>query len=214
MISFDKKIIFIHLPKTGGYSIKRILNEYSPDTLKGGFPTLFDETGKNGMRMWDNRTSKQIMHPDVEFYEMNYPDIYDDFTKFTVVRNPWDRLHSYVMWLNKGVFDRDKFMKALNFNMNGWFGTPYDISQIDLLKNSDGDVEVDLVFKYDNFKEELKKFFDSRSIECGDLLDVKINSVSKSGHYSADYDEEMIELVRKVNAEEIEYFDFKFEEKQ
>ena len=194
--------------------MKRILNEYSPDLLKSGFPTLFDEAGKSGMRMWDGRSNKQIMHPNVEFYEMNYPDVYDEFTKFTIVRNPWDRLHSYVMWLNRGVFDREKFMNALNFKIDGWFGSPYDISQIDLLKNSDGEVEVDLIFKYDNFKEDLKKFFDSRSIECGPFLDIKTNSVSKPTHYSVDYDEEMIELVREVNAEEIEYFNFKFEEKK
>ena len=46
------------------------------------------------------------------------------------------------------------------------------------------------------------------------VLDIKTNSVSKPTHYSVDYDEEMIELVREVNAEEIEYFNFKFEEKK
>lgn len=214
MISLSKQIIYIHLPKTGGYTIKKILDPYSPDTLKGGFPTLYDPVGTSGMRMWDARTGMRTMHPGLEFYEATYPDVYDKFTKFTVVRNPWDRLHSYVMWLNRGTFDREKFIKALNYQIEGWFKSADEISQLPMLKDSNGEMSIDRVFKYDNFREDLKKFFDEHDIEYGNFLDTKINSVSKSRHYSEDYDEEMIRLVREANAEEIEYFNFNFEDRR
>jgi|3_EtaG_2_1085321.scaffolds.fasta_scaffold27362_2 hypothetical protein len=209
MICIDKKLIFIHLPKTGGYTIKNILEPHSPDVLKRGFPTLFGEN--TGMRMWDYRTKMMIMHPNVEFYEMQYPDKFDDFTTFTVIRNPWDRLLSYVLWLNKGEFDREKFISALNLKVSGWFGNQYDMTQIPLLKNSDGEVMVNKVFRYDIFKKELKAFFDEHEIEYGNQLETKTNSASSNRHYSTYYDDEMRKLVARICAEEIEYFDFKFE---
>jgi len=152
-----------------------------------------------------------IMHPNVEFYEMQYPDKFDDFTTFTVIRNPWDRLLSYVLWLNKGEFDREKFISALNLKVSGWFGNQYDMTQIPLLKNSDGEVMVNKVFRYDIFKKELKAFFDEHEIEYGNQLETKTNSASSNRHYSTYYDDEMRKLVARICAEEIEYFDFKFE---
>jgi hypothetical protein len=211
MISFDKKIIFIHIPKTGGYAVKNILESYSPDTISRGHPTLFSEDG--GIRMRDARTGFETMHPNVQFYQEHYPAEFKEFTKFTILRNPWDRLVSYVMWLNRGEFDRYKFIQSLNFRVNGWFGGPYDINQIYMLRDDTGEVNIDKVFYYDNFKDTMVSFFNELEIDYGEHLDIKINSVNKE-HYSSYYDDEMVELVAKKCNIEIDYFKFKFEEEQ
>ena len=209
MISFDKKLIFIHLPKTGGYKVKKILGKHSPDTFTSGHDTLF---GKGtGSRMWDNRTKVQVMHANVEFYEKTYTDVFDECTTFTVIRNPWDRMLSYIMWLNKGEFDREKFVNSLNFKIEGWFGGLYDVNQIPLLQNCEGKVKIDRIFRYENYKNELRQFFEERSIDTGEFLDTKLNSVSRKEHYSTFYDDEMIELVGRVCAPDIEHFGFTFE---
>lgn len=63
-ISHAYKCIFIHIPKNGGTSIKQVLD------LPGG-----------GHRTW-------------QFYAKNHLYLWQQYTSFAVVRNPWDRLVS------------------------------------------------------------------------------------------------------------------------
>jgi len=63
-ISDKNKCIFIHIPKVAGTSIKQVL----------GMPG-------SGHYPW-------------QFYSQNFPDKWNSYRSFTVVRNPWDRLVS------------------------------------------------------------------------------------------------------------------------
>ena len=72
-------------------------------------------------------------------------------------------------------------------------------------------VQIDTVFKYENFKEEVRKFFSEKDIQCGNLLENKLNSVQKK-HYSHYYDEELIQAIEKVCKPDIDYFKYTYEE--
>jgi hypothetical protein len=74
MILPDKKIIFIHIPRTGGSSVEKYFNfKFSSD--------------------WKPKTAQ---HLTLEEYSNHY-DL-DKYFKFTIVRNPWDRLISWYLW--------------------------------------------------------------------------------------------------------------------
>ena len=74
MILKDKKIIFIHIPRTGGTSIEKYFDfKFSAD--------------------WSPETAQ---HLTMEEYNEHY-DL-DKYFKFTTVRNPWDRLMSWYLW--------------------------------------------------------------------------------------------------------------------
>jgi len=74
MILKNKKIIFVHIPRTGGCSIENHFNFKASDT-------------------WKPDTAQ---HLTLQEYSEHF-DI-DKYFKFTVVRNPWDRIISWYLW--------------------------------------------------------------------------------------------------------------------
>lgn len=65
-------VLFVHIPKTAGSSISKILNENNLDTWKRGWPR----------------------HHDPYFYLKEVNDINDKTFSFSVVRNPYTRTYS------------------------------------------------------------------------------------------------------------------------
>jgi len=74
MILPHKKIIFIHIPRTGGTSVEKYFN----------FKPSVD---------WKIKTAQHLTLKEYgDHYEL------DDYFKFSIVRNPWDRLISWYLW--------------------------------------------------------------------------------------------------------------------
>jgi len=74
MILEKPKILFIHIPRTGGSSIEKFFN--------------FVPSG--------DHYKKQTQHSTLEEYA-EHCDV-EKYFKFTIVRNPWDRLLSWYLW--------------------------------------------------------------------------------------------------------------------
>ena len=83
MISFDKKFIFVHINKTAGTSIEKALSNYGVRKL--------EENSDLELEL----TYKQSQHFNTEEYKKHLGDGYDDYYKFTIIRNPFDRVVSY-----------------------------------------------------------------------------------------------------------------------
>jgi hypothetical protein len=89
-VSTKKKFLFIHVPKTGGTSIRRVLRPY------------FD---------WQFSLHRTA-HATSQDYQREIPhDVYDSLFKFCCVRNPWERemsyhFHRYNEW-NRDLFIED-----------------------------------------------------------------------------------------------------------
>src|SRR5881398_2574404 len=112
MISFQKRFLFIHIPKTAGNSIQSVLRDYSEDEL---VPLRSEQDGveRFGLR---NPKHKLKKHSTLSDYraaldETDFGNLY----KFTCVRNPWDRL----ICLNltppqkAPVWDQKRFQKII-----------------------------------------------------------------------------------------------------
>ena len=90
-----KKVIFVHIPKTGGSSIEKLLNLrcfYNPKA-KVYAPQHF--TGK----MLENKLGKN-------FYNTCY--------RFTLVRNPYTRMLSEYLWAAYGIKSGKSFSQFLD----------------------------------------------------------------------------------------------------
>src|SRR5881628_1546322 len=112
MISFQKRFLFVHIPKTAGNSIQSVLRDYSEDQIVA-LRSEQDGIERFGVR---NPNYKIKKHSTLAEYraalgEEQFHSLY----KFTCVRNPWDRLISYYFSPSRRVvkWDRQTFEKLL-----------------------------------------------------------------------------------------------------
>ncbi|MEJ8561311.1 sulfotransferase family 2 domain-containing protein [Yoonia sp. GPGPB17] len=101
IISFKRRYVFVHIPKTGGTSLATALEERAAadDILVGDTPKAQrrrkrQQTINAPGRLWKHSTLRDVAGL--------YPD---DAFVFTLVRNPWDRMVSYYHWLGEQEFD-------------------------------------------------------------------------------------------------------------
>jgi hypothetical protein len=203
MISFQKRFLFVHIPKTAGNSIQSILRDYSEDEVVA---LRADQDGieRFGLR---NPNYKIKKHSTLAEYrtalgEERFRNLY----KFTCVRNPWDRMVSYYFGTTSltGAWDRKEFrrlvLKAL--------------SVADYLRLDRGDANpfgnVDYIMCFENLADD----FRAASARLG-IPDAPLPQCNRSDreHYSKYYDTELRELIGKRFAPEIERFAYAFEER-
>src|SRR6059058_1959617 len=92
MISFQKRFLFVHIPKTAGNSIQSILRNYSEDQIVA-LRSEQDGIERFGLR---NPNYKIRKHSTLAEYRMALGDEqFRSLYKFACVRNPWDRMVSY-----------------------------------------------------------------------------------------------------------------------
>ena len=97
MISHEKKFIFVHIPRTGGTHLSPYLEPYCDEESLRFSP--FEEEGH--------------LHATLYEYVQYYGPAIKDYTIFTIVRNPWDRILSQAFKHNNGEFEREHFKKLV-----------------------------------------------------------------------------------------------------
>ena len=116
MISHKLKFIFIHIPKTSGNSLSLFLKDFIDNEVIQRKSLMGKE---QGISILCEITKKDIKHKSIEYYQDLYGEKINDYYKFTIVRNPYDRVLSYYFW-SKGEknqnFNRNEFIKFVRNN--------------------------------------------------------------------------------------------------
>ena len=190
----DTKSIFVHIPKCAGVSVNKALY----GNLAGAHSTLSDYSC--------------IFSPK----EIN------EYFKFTVVRNPWDRLVSAFHFLKKGgMNETDKMWAQTNIGEYKDFRS----FVLNWLKE-------DNIWKYYHFRPQYHYFLESHQKVCidffaflenldndFDFIASKINSnhklhrINKSSHkdYKDYYDSDTRKIVASVYADDINLLGYTFD---
>ena len=80
----QKKIIFIHIPKTGGTTIEDYMERIKKPIFRGGYGILKDIV---------------YQHFDYKDYIKFFGnEMFNEFTTFSIVRNPYNRMISEYYW--------------------------------------------------------------------------------------------------------------------
>ena len=202
MISFQKRFLFVHIPKTAGNSIQTILRHYSEDEIVA-LRAEQDGIERFGLR---NPNYKIKKHSTLAEYrtalgEARFRDLY----KFTCVRNPWDRMVSYYFGTTLvQAWDRKEFKQLIL----------KAVSVTDYLRLDEGESDpfgnVDYVMRFENLADDFRTVSAKLGIPAAPLPQY---NRSNREHYSKYYDAELRELIRKRFAPEIERFRYAFEER-
>lgn len=189
MISNQHKCFFIHIPKTGGASIDKVLS-------------IGDDAYYENIKNYHCNCNK---------WRKKYPTEWKTYYKFAFVRNPWDLRVSYYFYnKTQGTF-RGKHARNKSFSEYIKF---YSKKQKSLIAKSQmyflgGNINnVDFIGKFEN----LKNDFD---IVCDKIgMHQELPHINKTNHkpYWEYYDEETKELVGKFYAKDIDTFGYKFGE--
>lgn len=183
MIDHKHKLIFIHIPRTGGSSIEKAL------------------VGKD----WFNIES-HTKHISASIAKRKYSDVWDEYTTFTVVRNPWDRL---VSMRTTGWWDKisnapasGSFYKFIE-NITLCPHERYDSNlYVDML-----DIELDYIIKFENLQAEFSNMLSDLNIQ-----NIKLPHVYKYNHkpFRQCYDQATRDLVSDIYKADIEKFGYTF----
>lgn len=194
------KIIFIHIPKTAGNSVVNY---------------LFDSTVGPG-------------HYSASYYKNRSINNFNNFFKFAVIRNPWDRFVSAFFYLKQGglapddLIFREKYLLDIDdfdsfvFRVHKSFffrkivmNWTHFIPQYKFI-TINGKIVVDKLIDMSNpnFSKEVSNLKNYLKYEPSNIF-LKINKSSHVG-YSSYYTEETKNIVASLYKEDIKLLDYEF----
>jgi len=224
MISHRYRCIFIHIPRTAGTSIESALGHFQGEVNRG-------DQDHRSIRI----IRRPLLHPGILASGENLAEVfrsircrfrkysnpnnsitvnrcqYRNYYKFTVVRDPWNRVYSAYRNLTTDQFHRRNLnitgKPSLNSFLKEFIGRDMLKPQTYWIKDYDGKMPMDLVVKF----EELESGFREVARALGDQsLTLPHHNKGGSGIYRDRYDHESAEMVGRYYREEIELFGYSF----
>jgi hypothetical protein len=213
LISDSRKVLFVHVPKTGGVSVEETVKEACPDARKARVPI-----GRHATLGKIIRTEPQVI----------------DYWTFGFVRNPWARMVSWYSMISAwdrrhgprsgkpqdvkhgSMRDGNAMWRAAaaysgfdEFVMRGTeelprVGTP----QITYLRAPKHGREVDFVGRTENFVADLQQVQVQLGLEPSTPVH---KNKSKHGTYHDYYTDETRQRIAEVYAEDIELFGYTYD---
>lgn len=207
IISHDLKVIFVHVQKTGGNSVNDVLLSESHDHITR-LPL-----DKKLFRTKHCFASDIKKHVDA--------NIFNEYKKFAVVRNPWDRMVSwYSMFCDKTkpVNDTTKMVHRLSNSFEDFLNIPQEagrglaerfyVNQYDYVSDPNtGDILVDNILRFETLDDDFQKFIH----EVG--LSIKLphkNKSKREGDYRQYYNERTKKIIAERFAKDIDFFRYFF----
>lgn len=209
MISHKYKIIYIHIPKCGGTSIEKLFEVAPFNPIQPDYYNLVGWCPKRKLYM-QHATAQELL--DLELVEKN---IFDSYTKFAVVRNPYSRALSDYYWhLNstggkgtlyeylrsKGVFKKFHYSSGKINDYTSHIKNQFEYITID------GECVVDKIIRFENLKIELEAVQKELGITNLQLPHEKKGVYSRSVKYNR-FTKAALE---KRDKRDLEYFGYCF----
>lgn len=205
--NLEHRVIFIHLPKTGGLSVECVLikqfgfQRFTFDFTNDPYPFLRDSRGKEGILRYLLKYSNER-----KLYDLS------TFRKIGVVRNPYERCESAVRYLHKSSIGKFKFP----MNMKDFYYTSLDrhyyymhfcLNQKRSLEDLDGNIDMECVCRFKNLFEDLGVIlFDICGFERQEIKQIHINKSDKN--ILQLNPQEMRLLITKIHYDDFDTFEF------
>jgi len=177
MIIDRHKVIFIHIPKNAGTSIE----EYF---------------GNESVRIQPNK------HADIHEIKRKFKNSYNNYRKFTIIRNPYDKMVSWYFYLKRNLGEKYKVIE-----FNEWIKDPLKFWHVDdpvsYLKPQhewvDNTVEI---IKFENLNNELNIFFTQE-------INLPITNKSNRNDFLEYYNKDSLKIIYNRYKEDFKKFNYK-----
>lgn len=201
MISFNHQAILVRVPKTAGTSMAAALKSF--------------EVGKPHRNILQIRDAVEAARQAGRLPPGSQlpPDWFDRFYKFGFVRNPWSRTVS--MYKRKEgiqMADRmsfDEFVDWIDCASATCIHPSRHRNQLDWFTDTDGNVLVDYIGKFETLNEDWEKICSRLSVQA--FLGHRNHNPSNNRPYTEYYTERTREIIRRKFAVDIDYFGYEFE---
>lgn len=208
-ISHKLKAIFIHIPKNAGSSIERTLDIWdkknTPDNEKLygiiNYKTVLQHLTAKELKL---RVSRNIWR---------------NYFKFAVVRNPWSRAVSEYNWYLRfgplvtfhewvgSLRHRLKINSTINIDEIG-----HNIEQHKFIYDVRGKLLVDKVIRFENLKDEFKTICEKNSWDLNLIHDENTKTSSNKNDWRNFYDVETAKEIAEIYKVDIQTFGYNYKE--
>jgi len=167
-ISHKHKIIFVHIPKTGGTSIERFFGMTNNENMYEMKNISIDDVS----------FSLQHLTP---YYLKTWPGLakyYDEYFKFVFVRNPYSRVVSEYFWRHRMKTDKinpvhfSKWLRSFYKELD----MDHKLPQVDYIY-LDGKIQVDFVGRVENMNDDFSKIL--KHIGMNESISLPKDNVTK-----------------------------------
>ena len=199
MIDHTKKMIFVHIPKNAGESIEICLGGY-----------------QDKKKLWGTEKGVVLQHLKAcELQEKIGDQVFNDYFKFTFVRNPFSKCLSEYFWENESLNFNDwvklKLGDLINQSENNTriMRQKHNLEQYKFIYDTSDNCLVDFIGRFEKLQEDFNIVCDKIGIPRQKLPHT---NKSKHKHYTEYYDDETRQIVAEKYAKDIEYFGYEFGE--
>jgi chondroitin 4-sulfotransferase 11 len=196
IVSQRAQCIFVHIQKTGGSSIEKLLRAH--DSAIGSHL-------HNGRRHLSALEMEAIIAP----------DIWNSYFKFAFVRNPWDRLVSWYHMCTQAVhhnnfsrYIKDNAPTFADFLTRTTTGIAAKTTwnQLDYVTDERGQVMIDFIGRYETLHEDLSVVTRRLALP----FDVPHENKSRHRNYREYYTDETAGIVARRFEKDIRHFGYEF----
>lgn len=218
MIDHQRKCIFIHISKCAGSSIESGFGIKTSDNSQKNNPNLYG---------WSNKAKLYLQHatPQQLFdYGFISKEVWDDYYKFIVVRNPYSRSVSDYFWMMREVKVKDTFENFMNLSgafeiiknrdNPSTFRADHFNKQRDYFFLDGKEITYDKIIRFENISTGLKALKETFDLPPDAFKRRNNPSKNNFAHYSHFYNAKRKRLVEEKFGEDLDYLDYSFEDRR
>lgn len=207
LISDSHQFVFVHIRKAAGTSLRQILGQVA---IKKNDRLWNKLLSRNGLAINYRRYSFRKHANLIEAQRSMPSEKFENYFKFAIVRNPWERLVSEYEYI-KTQPSHSRFKKLMQMNFSQYINFQSLRStahQVNALKLQNGQLGCDFVGKLETLGQSLNLVGTKLGINFSELP--HINQVNRRD-YRTYYSDTLVESVAQLWDADIKAFNYQFE---